>query len=244
MRSITGMFLYALVTHLAASEPVWLGKFSGDAAMGAVEWQNVWLNDKIPSTSYRPRYWDGMQAIEASAVASMSLFTRTVAVDLKKTPVLCWHWRINSALEKADMKRKSGDDYAARVYVGFTLPTHSISLIERTKLKLARRLYGRQVPDSVLNYVWDNRYPVGTRQPNVYTARTQMIVLQSGNANQKKWLQERRNLTDDFSTAFSSPAGRLSMLALATDTDNTGESARAGFANVHLVAIDQPCQGA
>jgi hypothetical protein len=243
MRRVMGIFLYVLVARLTAGEPVWLGRFDADTKTWSREWQNVSLNKKIPTTTYQPRYWDGLPAIEASAVASMSLFTRTVTVDLKKTPVLCWYWRVNATLKNADMKRKSGDDYAARVYAGFTLPNESISMIERTKLNLARRVYGALVPDTALNYVWDNRYPVGMRQANVYTARTQMIVLQSGNTYQKKWLQERRNLSDDFFTAFGSSVARLSMLALATDTDNTGESALAGFANFHLVAIDQPCQG-
>jgi hypothetical protein len=31
-------------------------------------------------------------------------------------------------------------------------------------------------------------------------------------------------------------------MALTADTDNTGESARAGFADIHFVAEDAPCE--
>lgn len=59
------------------------------------------------------------------------------------------------------MARKDGDDYAARVYVAFDLPDDALSWQTQIQLGLARQLYGDQVPDATINYVWDNRYPVG-----------------------------------------------------------------------------------
>lgn len=38
-----------------------------------------------------------------------------------------------------------------------------MSLATRTKLALARSIFGQSVPDAAISYVWDNRYPVGTR---------------------------------------------------------------------------------
>ena len=78
----------------------------------------------------------------------MALMARPLAVDLKQTPVLCWRWRVDDVLQKADMTKKSGDDYAARVYVALKLPPQALGLGLRAKLALARSIYGDHVPDA------------------------------------------------------------------------------------------------
>lgn len=78
------------------------------------------------------------------------------------------------------MSTRQGDDYAARVYLAFSLPAEAMSFATRAKLRLARGIYGDHVPDAALNYVWDNRYPIGTQRSNAYTEHARMIVLRSG----------------------------------------------------------------
>jgi hypothetical protein len=171
---------------------------------------------------------------------SLSMLARPIAVDLRATPVLCWRWRIDAPLRSADLTRRAGDDFAARLYVGLALPVAEMSPLERAQLKLARAIYGDAMPDAAINYVWDNRHPVGTVRPNVYTDRTTMIVLRSGDAHAGAWVQERRDLAADIERQRG-PAARAVQLAITADTDNTGESARAGFADLHFVARDAPC---
>jgi len=139
------------------------------------------------------------------------------------------------------MATRSGDDYAARVYVSFSLPPSEIGWMLRSKLALARAIWGDAVPDAAINYVWDNRYPVSTRMPNAYTDRTRMIVAQSGASQAGKWIVERHDVLKDFITEFVSPQARLIQLAVASDTDNTGETTHAGFADFHFVARDAAC---
>lgn len=134
----------------------------------------------------------------------MALLARPVEVDLNRTPVLCWRWRVDAPLIKADMATKAGDDYAARVYVSFAMPPAELSFMTRAKLKLARSIYGDAVPDAAINYVWDNRYPVGTRKPNAYTDRTRMIVAESGARNAGKWVVARHDVQQDMVAEFGS----------------------------------------
>ncbi len=82
----------------------------------------------MPPTSYRTGSWDGVHAVEAHAVSSMALLARPVAIDLVATPVLCWRWRIDAPVQSADMTRKSGDDYAARVYLSFEVAPDQLGL--------------------------------------------------------------------------------------------------------------------
>lgn len=199
------------------------------------------FDDDIALTAYRFRQWDGVDSVEATAQQSMALLARPLTVDLQATPVLCWRWRVEAALVDADMQRKAGDDYAARVYVAFSIPAERQSFGLRSKLRLARMIFGDQVPDAALSYVWDNRHPIGTTAPNAYTERTRMIVLRSGNDDAKRWVSERRNVLTDVLAAFPESDPSAASLAVGSDTDNTGESAQAGFADLHFVAADEPC---
>ena len=234
--------LTSLMMNVAHSaEVLWLDQFSHPAEQVPVPWQVVQLNKDIPPTDYRLILWEGVNAIEASADKSMALLARPVEVDLNKTPVMCWRWRVDAPLVKADMATKEGDDYAARVYVSFAMPPDEIDFFLRTKLALARSLYGDAVPDAALNYVWDNKYPVGTRKPNAYTDRTRMIVSESGSKNAGKWVVARHDIQQDVMTEFESESATMVQLSVASDTDNTGEFAHAGFANFHFVERDAPC---
>lgn len=223
------------------AEPLWIGRFSESDAAIPVPWKIERLSDKFPATRYAVRRWDGVVGIEAHANKSMALFGRTLAVDLKKTPILCWQWRVDATVAAADMSKKSGDDYAARVYLTFSVPADQLGFATRAKLALARSIYGDQVPDAALNYVWDNKHPVGTLQDNAYTDRTRMLVLRSGNGQAGAWVQERRPVDKDFQRAFGDIGGQLNGIAIASDTDNTGEEAHAGFADFRFVAKDQEC---
>lgn len=218
-----------------------VGVFAREAQTPPQPWQVVRFDGDIPPTHYRIIRWDGVMAIEALADASMALLGRPLAVDLDATPVLCWRWRVDAPLKSADMAHKSGDDYAARVYVAFDLPDDALDWRTRLKLGLARRLFGTQVPDAALSYVWDNRFPVGTERPNAYTERTQMRVLQSGANNAGQWIIERRNVLADAQRAFGEQAFNAKVLAVASDTDNTGEQAHAGFADLHFVGVNSTC---
>ena len=229
-----------LVPALASAAPVWVGRFPESGAIPA-PWQVEHLNKDFAPTRYGLRHWDGVPAVEAHAVKSMALLARPVEVDLAKTPILCWRWRVDAPLKAADLATKSGDDYAARVYLSFEVPPETLNLGTRLALKLARSLRGNQVPDAAVNYIWDNTHPIGTAQPNAYTDRVRMLVLRTGAADAARWVTERRDVAADFATAFGHAPRRLTGVAVASDTDNTGEEAHAGFADIAFVERDATC---
>jgi hypothetical protein len=229
-----------LVPTLASAEPAWVGRFPDSGAIPA-PWQIEHLNKDFAPTRYGLRVWDGVAAVEAHAEKSMALLARPVDIDLAKTPILCWRWRVDAPLKTADMTTKAGDDYAARVYLSFEVPPDTLGLGTRLALKLARAVRGPQVPDAAVNYVWDNKHPVGTWQANAYTDRARMLVLRTGAADAGRWVEERRDVAADFAKGFGHAPRRLTGVAVASDTDNTGETAHAGFADFAFVERDAPC---
>lgn len=155
-------------------------------------------------------------------------------LDMPAATTLSWRWKIDHSVEKADLSKKSGDDFAARVYVFFDVPRSQLSWVQRMKLNLASRTLGHAMPTAALCYVWDNHHPVGTIAPNAYFGEVKTIVVQSGNAHAGSWQSQQRDLATDFRAAFGRPAPRVTGIALASDTDNTGGQVKAWFGDLTL----------
>ena len=223
----------------AASSSTWIGRFTTAGAPPA-PWSMVPLKGEKP-TAYRVASVAGRMALEARVDDSMSLMARPISVDLAEKPVLCWRWYVDGPVAKADMTRKSGDDYAARVYIAFDMPDNVLSGSTKLKLKIARSMFGRSVPDAAVVYVWDNRHPVGTARRSAYTDRSQLIVADSGSARAGTWVTKRADVAADFGRAFGNRPGKPIQLAVAADGDNTNSKGRAAFADIHFVGRDQPC---
>jgi hypothetical protein len=80
--------------------------------------------------------------------------------------------------------------------------------------------------------VWDSKSPAGTMVPSSYTHLMRMIVVESGAARVNQWLSVERNVMADFKAAFGEDAPGVLAVAIATDTDNTGESAVAFYGDI------------
>ena len=120
------------------------------------------------------------------------------------------------------------------------LASRGLSWLQRMKLKLASHTLGHTMPTAALCYVWDNRHPVGTIAPNAYFSGVKTIVVQSGNAHAGSWQLQRRDLAADFRAAFGRVAPRVTGIALASDTDNTGGQVKAWFGDLTLKPAPTP----
>ena len=114
----------------------------------------------------------------------------------------------------------------------FDYPLEKLSLGSRTALRLARALHDPKLPAATLCYVWDGKAPAGTIVPSSYTSLMRMIVVESGGARVNRWLDMERDVAADFKAAFGEEAPPVLAVAIATDTDNTGESAVAFFGDI------------
>jgi Protein of unknown function (DUF3047) len=148
---------------------------------------------------------------------------------------LQWQWKVNRKLEKADMSKKTSDDFAGRVYVFFDVPLESLSFVDRSKIRIARAIAGADVPTAALCYVWDNTHAVGHSQWSPYSNRVRKIVLQSGATNINKWMKESRDVAADFKTAFGADAPAVTGVAVGNDTDNTDEAVTTWFGDVKFI---------
>jgi hypothetical protein len=237
LADVVGIAAAVLLT--GGSAPTWVGRFSAPGSPPA-----PWHVVKVASnrlTKYRVANVAGRPGVEAIVDNSMALLVRPLSVDLARTPILCWRWYAEGSVKNADMTRKSGDDYAARVYIAFDVPDSALSGSTRLKLRMARSLFGKDMPDAAVVYVWDNKHPVGTARKSSYTDRIQLIVAETGSSHAGEWVSKRADLGSDFARSFPNQPGKPIQIAIAADGDNTKSKGRAAFADIHFVERGQPC---
>jgi hypothetical protein len=220
----------------ASNESVWwVGRFSPLPASGLPpEWKPLSF-PKIPNhTQYELVQDEATTVVKASSEASASGLTRAVTIDPREYPIVRWRWKVDRLLERSDVRRKSGDDYPARLYITFEYEPARVSFARKLKYMAGRALFG-DIPIAAINYIWDRATPAGTIVPNAYTDFAQMVVVQSGPANVGRWIEEERNVYEDYLRAFGEEPPHIKGIAIMTDTDDTRDRATAFYGDIAFV---------
>ncbi|MDV6345389.1 DUF3047 domain-containing protein [Nitrosomonas sp. Is37] len=205
-------FLYWMVVCLpllswAGSERVDIARFSQSDLSG---WHSKVFAGK---TRYALKNNDGKIVLHADSKAAASGLYREINIDLGKTPILNWSWKIDNILVGNNERTRAGDDYPVRIYVVFS----GGLAFWRTR---------------AINYVWSNRQPVGSSWPNAFTSNARMIAVESGSKRIDQWVSERRNVRDDYRLLFGEEPPQVDAVAIMTDTDNTGGAATAWYGDI------------
>jgi hypothetical protein len=179
--------------------------------------------------------------VRADADGSYANVVHPLNAEIGAAPILRFAWRVDRFPEQSDLTSRAGDDVAAKVCVLFDVPLERLSLVDRTKIQLGRRLFDPQLPAATICYVWDRTLPAGRWIDNAYTNRVRMLVLRSAaSGDQSRWIDERRDLRADFLQAFpyeaTSGLPKVAALAFATDADNTKSQASAWFGDMALAS--------
>jgi len=240
MRSyiLTLLLILALVSAPAAysqtGDPLRVGNFSRAAAGPGLPpgWEPLTFKNIPRHTEYALVEDGGRPVLKAVSRASASGLIRKITIDPKEYPVVAWRWKVSNIYRKGDVTQKSGDDYPARLYITFAYAPGELGFLEKLKFETARVLYGEYPPGGALNYIWESKAPVGTIVPNPYSDRARMVVLESGPGRLNQWVEEQRNILEDYQKAFGTPPPLISGVAVMTDSDNTGESATAYYGDI------------
>lgn len=232
---LLSVILLGVVGVVEAERPALLevGKFSS-ASVGAIlpdDWKPLTFK-KIPQhTSYELVKEGGNIVVKATSRASASGLTKSVSIDPKEYPVVHWRWKIENLLQSSDVSSKDGDDYPARLYITFAYDPDKVSFGRKLKYKAGQVIFG-DIPIGALNYIWETKTPVGTIVDNAYTEFAKMIVVESGPEKVGMWVQESRNIYDDYKQAFAEEPPLINGVAIMSDTDNTKERAVAYYGDI------------
>src|SRR5690606_38863261 len=156
-----GTLLVAIVlagpASSAGDESVrWVGQFSTLPAGNGLppEWHPLTF-PKIPRHTHYELVQEGAATVvKAVSEASASGLTRAVTIEPREYPIVRWRWKVERLFERSDVRRKSGDDYPARLYITFAYEPERVSFAKKLKYMAGRALFG-DLPIAAINYIWD-----------------------------------------------------------------------------------------
>ncbi len=203
-----GLVLFSFV-EANDSTNIAIGKFSESSLEG---WQEKSFSG---STDYQFVTVKNKSVLRAESNGSASGLFYEKEIDLKKTPVINWSWKVDKVLKGLQETTKKGDDYPARVYVVFS----GGIFFWKTR---------------AINYVWSNNQKIGTTWPNAYTGNAQMIAIRTGDARAGQWINEKRNIREDYKQLYGEDIDSADAIAIMTDTDNSGGHAVSYYGDIYL----------
>ncbi len=169
----------------------------------------------LDETLYQQVKIDNKNVLKATSHASASGLVRKIEIDLNETPYMNWSWKVDSVLENINEKHKSGDDYAARVYIvisgGF--------FFWRSR---------------AISYTWSSSQPEGSNWLNAFTDNAVMVAMQSGDKRVGEWVYEKRNILEDVRNLLGSNVTSINAVAIMSDTDNSKQAVTAYYGDIYF----------
>ncbi len=210
MRSAVLMLTACFITNTSETQATELvvSRFGTEGLSG---WESKSFKG---TTEYRLLKDEGKVVVKATSHNAASGMIRKISFQPTKHRYLRWSWKIAGTIKGGDEKTKTGDDYAARIYVIFP-----------------GRFFWQT---KAINYIWANKLAQGESTRNAFTSNAGMIAVESGNAKAGQWLTEERDLPADYRTLFGTDPPEAEAIAIMTDTDNTGTIAEAWYGDIFL----------
>ena len=147
----------------------------------------------------------GETALHASSHDTFSAIFKVIKVPVRLHPILSWEWR---AVKFPTGKKYQGlgapgeNDFAIRVCAVFAK--------------------NNPFATKIVQYVWDDHYPVGTRDKSPYSDNVRMLVVHSGPQPSKTWALESRDLIKDYELVFGEPpSGNFRAISIVSNSDDT-----------------------
>ena len=198
---------------IAYSAVVHLRVFTFDEDESLDKWNKMVLNGEVEYTLIKQGEEGYVRALSENACSA--LYYR-VGFKLKKYPLLRWKWKVlqfpDTSIAETEEER---DDYAARVYVIFPFLSFSTS--------------------KFLEYVWAEDAAVGEIIDSPFGDNVKMVVARSGKVPEAEWVDEVRNVYEDYIEAFGEePRMKAGAIAIMCDADGTKTSAESFFDNIAI----------
>ena len=230
---VMGLLIAPVPARADSPSVIEVAKFSSGAVGQTMPdgWKPLTFK-KIPKhTSYEVVRDEGVAIVKAVSESSASGLIKPVLIDPKEYPIVRWRWKIENVLRGSDVTLKEGDDFPARLYITFAYDPDKVGFGKKLKFKAGQALFG-EIPIAALNYIWETKTPVGTIVENAYTDFAKMVIVESGTQKVGMWVDEERNIYEDYKKAFGEDPPMINGVAIMSDTDNTKERATAYYGDI------------
>lgn len=193
---------------LHAESILMVGEFSRNRLDG---WEHKTFKGE---TRYQLQALEGVIALKADSQGAASGLFKEQRIDLEQTPFLNWSWRVANRLVGLNEQSKTGDDYAARIYV---------------VIKGGLAFWQTKA----INYVWASNTAKDGVWPNAFAGdHAMMLALRGPEAPLNTWHSEKRNVQADLKKLFGEDLRYIDAVAVMTDTDNSGGQVSAFYGDI------------
>lgn len=188
-----------------------------------------WVSFNAQGETLYDRVMDLEQGVvlRAESNNSASGYRYGETIDLTGTPELQWQWTVESfpqyrqvgldGLEKPitefDESKTSGDDFAVRLSVG------------------KNKLFGES---KALHYVWSSQKPSGGRW--ALDPHNHVFAVNGRETSTLRWQTVRRNIANDWQTAFGESITKVDYITIMTDSENINGQAAGYYGDIVLVS--------
>ena len=209
------MGILLVVASVAQEGALWVGKFSEGKVTGGIP-EGWTLEKKTGEPEIKvEQSGDNPYVLFRSNNSSFGL-KKDLNFALKDYPYLNWKWKVTHLPEKGDFLNKETDDQAAQVYVIFP----------RFPAKLNTEIVG---------YLWESN-PKNKGKEGVSPAwsKSKVIVLQAGPEKLNQWVQEKRNVYEDYKKLFKKEPPMTGGISLYINTQHTQGKAESFFNHIYF----------
>ncbi|SCA57618.1 conserved exported hypothetical protein [Candidatus Terasakiella magnetica] len=218
------MRLLTCILFLLIISPAWGQEKPEDPILAERGWHVLSFDYKKPNV-FRA-HEDG--SIEISTNDSVSVLYKSLDVDLAKTPVLSWQWKVDQTVPVTDLSVKGKDDRAVALYISFPFDYERAGFWERFIRAIVVAFKGEDTPGRVLTYVWGGAYEAGTVIESPYLKSAGgMTILRKATEPTGIWYRDQINIAKDYERIFDQPANQPYQIAISADTDDTKVTSRA-----------------
>jgi hypothetical protein len=161
-------------------------------------WEQVKFDDL---TDYKIVTENSNACLLGIANGTASAFSTKLELRPASAMSFSWRWKIDRCPDNGTDDKAKTFDHSGRVFVAFDT------------------FVG---PPRVINYVWANHVATKAIFDHPLTSRAKFIAVRSGNTQAGKWLNEERDLTEDWRKLFPrEKMPKIVGIGVFTDSDGT-----------------------
>ncbi len=141
---------------------------------------------------------------------------KEMTFSIKDYPYLNWKWKVTRLPEKGDFLKKETDDQAAQMYVLFPR-------------------FPSKVNTEIVGYLWEsNLKNKGAEGESPAWSKSKVIVLQAGPEKLNQWVQEKRNVYEDYKKLFKKEPPKAGGVSVYINTQHTQGKAESFFDHIYF----------
>lgn len=210
---VLALSLSLVLSPLAQEGVLWISKFAdGQSADNTpTGWE---LEKKSGTPEIKVEKTEKGFFVHLKSNNSSFGLTKEKEFDLKDAPYLNWKWKVTVLPEGGDFLKQETDDQAAQVYVYFP----------RFPAKLNTEIVG---------YLWESN-PKNIKKEGEGPAwsKSKVVVLQAGPKKLNQWVQEKRNVYEDYKRLFKKEPPDVGGVTLYINSQHTQGKAESSFADI------------